>query len=234
MFVKTSDIPFIVEGEEGSWKAVHFCNSIAGPARLYVNDILVLRDCLCEIDDISDQLALMDSFRKWRKGVFSNVELTGHLPFGSEPKLKHIYRYGPSFVKISTELLIPKTTIIRKQLGIGSVLLPGDWISYRTVDRSTDTNVTLSAWHDLTHLPAALKPFSSWNRFPLAVIFKHRNSTELEIGVETGVWRWVNGLKGPDNRSEFSLSKSDKGIHFHRYVTSADEEFEPPARPYTV
>ena len=232
MNFSSTDIPISIIGNHGSWKAIHEPNSVSGPSLLTFNSIPIFNHCICEFGDFPDEIALVDSVKEWRKGNVFYLKLQSHFPFGSRTKLVQSYRYYTHTLRITTDFVIPKQTVISKKISVGSFSLPGKWIGYREVTTNEGTQVKLSKLNELTDLCKKLTLIESWDSHPLALVFRHETGIELEIGLGTDQWRWEKGFL-VDNYAKYTLNFIDDEIRFQRLVSTSEENIVPAPRHYT-
>ncbi len=229
----TDGIRVRIIGNQGLWKSIHELNSISGPPVLTLGSTPIFNQCACEIGDLSDKVALIDSVKEWRKGNILHLKLQSHFPFGGRTKLIQSYRYYNGILRITTDFVIPKRTIIPKQIGVGSFTLPGEWLGYQVVARKSGTQIGLSKLNDLTSLRSQSTVIKSWESHPVALVFKHKTGIELEIGLGTDLWRWDNGFLIDNNDAKYTLAFVDNEIRFQRLVSVAEDDIEPIPRRYT-
>ncbi len=229
----STDVSTIILGNQGLWKAVHEPNSVSGPSVLTLNSIPIFNGCECEFGDLSDKVALIDSIKEWRKGNILHLKLQSHIPFGSRTKLIQSYRYYNGILRITTDFVIPKHTLIPKYVAIGSFTLPGEWLGYRVITNKTGTQIEVSKLNDLTTLCPKSTLIKSWESHPVALVFKHKTGIEFEIGLGTDLWRWNNGFLISNNNAKYTLTFVDNKIRFQRLVSISEGDLEPVPRRYT-
>ncbi len=227
-----TDIPINIIGNHGLWTANHEPDSVSGPSLLTFNSIPIFNHCECELGDLSDNVALIDSVKEWRKGTILHLKRQGHFPFGSGTKLIQAYRYYNSSLRITTDFVIPGHTSIAKQIGISSFSIPGKWHGFREITRNNGILPEVSSLNQLPASSSKSAEIKSWGTHPVSLIFKHETGIELEIGLGTDIWRWNNGFLINDNNAKYRLAIIDNEIRFQRYVSIADADIIPEPRHY--
>lgn len=208
-----------------NWTAVHPRSAVSGPRSLRVDNVEILHDCVCAVGVMDDSSAVVDSVRGSRRANTDVVVVTGTLPFGSEIEFLHTYRYGNGFVRVITDLKIPRGTPAATSVEVGTLTLPGTWQRYRIVESQNDA-LTLTDWQAL---PAEE---IIWEQAPLALILEHESGVQLEIGTGNDLWRWAKGVRDAGNSSRYVLSRTPTGLSFTRNVTFTSEPIEIRPRTY--
>jgi len=216
-----------IQHPTGNWLAQHSLSQAGGPSLLQENGIALLKDFHHRYDDLSDELLIPDKVRIFRKAGAAVFSSEGHFPFGAEIALRQNIRYAANHARITTDLRWKKGAALKKELAIGSALLPGNWD--RVLVFPADGK--LPAWQTLT-----AGTFHRFSPLPLSLVFRNQHGQSLEIGTGDDLWRWQNGLlaKAQTDAPCIELNIQDDGILFKRLVSinPNEEEFFPEPRDY--
>ena len=217
---------FVVAGPNETWQARHGVDRPVGPDCLDAAGAPLVADMTIAIDDMADSLSVVDGVRLHQRGGEAIVRGTGHLPFGSEPRIVWASRYTDGCARFTVDLAVPRGTVLGSSLQLGSCRLPGDWL--RVSVHGTDGSVT-----ELDLSDAALV---TWEQpvIPLLMVFTRADGMQLEVGSGGDVWRWQQGLLGSANRGRISLDRQEDGWLLGRHVTAVDEDTTPDARTYRI
>jgi len=218
---------------DGHWEAWHDTECGGGPDEILVDGVPLLRDCRFYFDDLVDRAGVVRRFRDFRKGGAATVVTEGYFPFGNEIKFAHTCRYAANHVRVTFDFNWPRGMTVKRRLGIGSMVFPGQWTRFFCVPPALHMAEgrephwqTIPAWDG--------KPvmIGHWHRPPLAVVLERADGSAIEIGTGTDVWRWEQcmGL-GPECAS-YKLHLQEDGIEFVREPLMCCEEYAPDPREY--
>ncbi len=211
----------IITGRGRLWAAHYELNNLAGPRLLEHRGTPLLNSCCCCFNDQDDTVALAEAVRASRKGKAAIISGAGRLPSGVG--LSHTHRYAEGFARFVTDVKVPRATVLKTRVSIGSLELTGDFPAWRLLDE----NCRLTKWEELGETPL------TWPRHPPALILRRSDGLEVEIGLGNDLWRWASGLRpGTDNQGHYELRRSGAGVVFERSPSVAAVEFTPRPRSY--
>lgn len=231
--IKTQTNEFVtVTDSQRAWEAVHRTNQICGPQELRLQGLPAVTRWRCAIGAYTDESALVETQRSWRKGNVVTIVAVGTIPTDTTVRITHAHRYMEGYLRTDTQLEIPRHTVLREQVAIGSVGLVGSWSDYRVIAQPSDLLGTADGWQPLgsAHKPGEIQ---RWSSMPLALMFRRDEKTVVEIGLGIDLWRWQRGLLESDNHGEFRLTRIPGGFEFERCITRAAGDFSPVPRQYS-
>ena len=220
----------LTEKDQSLWTILFPKHQTEGSIQLKVDDVPIVRNCHCDFGTSSDTAAIVDSFRSWRKGNIFVIERKGHIPRYKNVVFTHTYRVGFRFVKITTDILVPKGSIFETKFGIDSFVLPNNWQKYRFISSSQD-KLEWSQWLPISPSASNHGRLLSLSKPPLSIVFQ-RDDIELEVITGCDLWRWDKGIGNAQNQGEYNLIYQGDGLHLQRFVTFHEQKLEPNPRNY--
>ena len=197
-----------------TWQAEHSATSIIGPSALTLHDRKILEDLHNCIGETRDTFALVDQLRKFTRNNADVILSRGRLPFGAEVRLRYTHRYSDGFLRLVSDLHIPKGVSLRKEIQLGSFTAVGPWPEYQVL-RSSSLGLELSPRQELPAAGIVLTDTIScvlWN-----------GSTFIEFGIGADLWRWAEGI-GDCLPGSVTLRPAEDGVTVERRLCQALKE----------
>jgi hypothetical protein len=218
---------------DGLWKARHDRARVDGPVEITCAGDCLVRDVTFRLDDFGADLLLSDRFRDFHKGGTSVVEVSGHYPFGAEVAMTQTFRYGARHLRVVSDLSVKKGATIRRQVGLGSLFLPGPWRRLYCIPPCQDLAEGKAAgWLDLPATAQGSATIARWRRAPLALLFERPNGARLEVGTGADLWRWDGHLGCGSGTASFTVLAENDGLRVQREPLLTDIEVQPQPRVY--
>jgi len=216
----------VMTGPAKRWEFVYALEQVTGPGPLRLDGQVVWQSTGCEVGTLADHLALVHTLRCNRRGDQVHVEAAGELPFGSQPGFHHLTVVGDRQLRVTTDLRLPRRTVLQHGVAIGSLVLQGPWSGLQVVDTDARGLVRLGPVEPLT---AARE----WATPPLALVLHHAGGGQLEIGLGNDWWRWRQGVMAPGSTGHYRLEPGDgETWRYVRQVNRFLVDTEPEPRSY--
>jgi hypothetical protein len=220
---------------DGLWTALHDQARVDGPAEITCGGDCLVREVTFQLDDFGADLVLSDRFRDFHKGGAALVEVSGHFPFGAEIGMAQTFRYGARHVRVVSDLKLRKGSTVRRQVGLGSLFLPGPWRRLYCIPSAQDLAEGKEArWRDLPAAPAVGATLAHWQHLPLALVFERPNGARLEIGAGSDLWRWEHHFGCKTGTSSYTVVAEEGGLRVRREPLLTDTELQPQPRVYRL
>ena len=222
-----------IEHPDG-WYADHEAERFNGPGCVVASGRPRVGCVRNYLDDQELEIAVVTRFRESRRGGMAGVEVSGFLPFGSEPRFSQKCLYAANHVRVTFDAKWRPETRVRRHFGVGTLFFPGEWRRLLCIPPALHLaeGAVEPHWRDLDDSPAAPPMLAHWHRPPLAVVLEDDQGRRAEVGTGSDLWRWEDSLGyGPEGGS-YKLLREEDGIRFVREPLMTCEEVTPPVQPY--
>ena len=152
------------------------------------------------------------------------IETETFHPFGSEPVIKHKWEQAGNHIRVVTDIIIRGKTPL-DFISIDSLKLSGNWESVKIISQIEPNSTELRI--EEFDISSIKENNLDLPHYPLVLLFKSIDGTDLEIGAGYDLWRW-NINNRFDAHTQFSLHFINEELIFERKVLKWDEEYLMP------
>ncbi|MEI8079075.1 MAG: hypothetical protein WCH61_05535, partial [bacterium] len=224
-----------VAPSDASWTAFYPSTHPGGPLSLQLGADEVLRDCQCQVDDVTDVSGVATIARCCRRGITALVTQSGYYPFGRQIKFTASTFHAARHFRRTVDVSWPKGALVRHHFGFDGLQLPGTWARLFVLPPALHlAEGQAPAWQTIPAAPATGQELllGHWHQPPLALVFERPDGTRLEIGTGSDLWRWEAGLGAGSEHASFKLFLNATGLRLAREPLTTSAEFAPAGRDY--
>ena len=221
--------------ERLGWEAHHDEGRFGGPVEIVVDGEPLVHVGSFHIDDMDQDTVAVTRTRAFRKGGAGVVHHEGTLPFGEPIQVMQTCRYAANHVRITFDLNWPRTAVVHRHLGVGTLVLPGRWTRYYLVPACAHlAEEAKPAWHSIPAEAPGSGMVGHWHRPPLAIVFEREDGMRLEVGTGNDVWRWEHCFGFGPEAGSYKIMQQPEGLHVIREPLMTCEEVIPEKRQYRL
>ena len=226
----------VIEHQDGLWTAEHAAHRLAGPQRIQVGGQDMALGTPFHVDDVSDEAAVASRPRAYRKGGVAVVSTSGRFPFGRPLEYQQTCRYAGNHVRVTVDIQWPRDTAVQRHLGLGGVVLPGEWKRFFCVPPALhQASGTVGRWERIPTPPSAGETMiGHWHRPPLALVFERADGAALELGTGSDLWRWESAFGAGLEGGSYKVLLRKEGIQIVREPLMCCSPHTPVPRPYRL